>query len=229
MVSFMSIRRFHTSDQLMHMSNAMYWVVLAVSGFLMALAKVNGVNPEHQVVGAHFLAGLVLLLAIILYALFARHRMTRLFHEILRRDRPFWAWMRVLGGYPQKFLKRPAPQVEQGRFNAGQKVAYGILILSNILLVVSGLALFFLHQPAQEQSSLYQTFLVVHSLAFGVALPVALVHILMAFANLAQLKAIGNIGSGLISYEEGLKHASIWVKEDLEPESAAVLRERLLK
>ena len=51
-------------------------------------------------------------------------------HEILRTDRPFLAWLRNLGGYPTKLLrflrltKAEPSTAPQGRYNAGQRIAY---------------------------------------------------------------------------------------------------------
>ena len=80
-------------------------------------------------------------------------------HEILRTERPFLAWLHNLGGYPTKLLrflrltKAEPSTAPQGRYNAGQRIAYALLVL-----------LFILHQP-HEQSPFYQGALAAHSFA----------------------------------------------------------------
>ena len=69
-------------------------------------------------------------------------------HEILRTDRPFLAWLRTLGGYPTKLLrflrltKAEPSTAPQGRYNAGQRIAYALLVLLNLTLIGTGVLLF---------------------------------------------------------------------------------------
>lgn len=95
-------------------------------------------------------------------------------HEILRTERPFLAWLHNLGGYPTKLLrflrltKAEPSTAPQGRYNAGQRIAYALLVLLNLTLIGTGVLLFILHQP-HEQSPFYQGALAAHSFAFKAA------------------------------------------------------------
>ena len=98
-------------------------------------------------------------------------------HEILRTDRPFLAWLRNLGGYPTKLLrflrltKAEPSTAPQGRYNAGQRIAYALLVLLNLTLIGTGVLLFILHQP-HEQSPFYQGALAAHSFAVNPPRPI---------------------------------------------------------
>lgn len=164
------IRRFTTSDQLTHFLNAIAWIALGLSGISIGSALRTGADPSHAALGTHFLAGAVLTVVLLVYVVGAQGRFVHMLHEIFRRDRHFFAWLRCFGGYPQKFLGlalRPGTVPPQGRYNAGQRIAYAVLILANFALVASGAALFFLHDPRGDASPVYEALRWVHSSAFA--------------------------------------------------------------
>ena len=105
--------------------------------------------------------------------------------------------------------------IPQGRYNAGQKLAYGTLVLMNFLLIASGFGMFFLHSP-NETSVAYDAMLGLHSLAFSVASLMLLMHIPMALTAPAYLKAIIPGTSGVVKQTTAQAHAPLWVAEDLE-------------
>ena len=125
----------------------------------------------------------------------------------------------------------------QGRYNAGQRIAYGALIFLNILLLTSGFALFALHQPQKVQSSAYRLALCVHSGAFGLACLLPATHIPMAFLSRPRSKPCCCLWEEF--FWQNKKHVALGVKEDLEAERNAVairtkhnhtiLREKRLK
>ncbi|HJA17842.1 MAG TPA: cytochrome b/b6 domain-containing protein [Candidatus Duodenibacillus intestinigallinarum] len=137
------IRRFEISDQLTHLFNALFWVVLAATCILIGTASRANVEPTHLSIGVHFAFGFALAVLLSAYILFAKSRFQRMLFEIFRTDRPFLAWLKCLGGYPSKILNRPQKSSSvppQGRYNTGQRIAYGALIFLNILLLASGFA-----------------------------------------------------------------------------------------
>lgn len=109
-------------------------------------------------------------------------------HEILRTERPFLAWLHNLGGYPTKLLrflrltKAESSTAPQGRYNAGQRIAYALLVLLNLTLIGTGVLLFILHQP-HEQSPFYQGALAAHSFAFKAGVLILLAHIPMGLLS----------------------------------------------
>ena len=109
-------------------------------------------------------------------------------HEILRTERPFLAWLRNLGGYPTKLLrflrltKAEPSTAPQGRYNAGQRIAYALLVLLNLTLIGTGVLLFILHQP-HEQSRFYQGTLAAHSFTFKAGVLILLAHIPMGLLS----------------------------------------------
>lgn len=230
------IRRFTTSDQLAHFLNAIAWIALGLSGISIGSALRTGADPSHAALGTHFLAGAVLTVVLLVYVVGAQGRFVRMLHEIFRRDRHFFAWLRCFGGYPQKFLGlalRPGTVPPQGRYNAGQRIAYAVLILANFALVASGAALFFLHDPRGDASPVYEALRWVHSSAFAASLLILFAHIPMGLASTVSLRALLRFGKGFIPEVHAKETASLWVAEDLEVESdhgdRRVLRERDLK
>lgn len=217
-----SVKRFHLSDQLVHFLNLICWAALAASGIGFGSAARAGIRPERLDVSVHLIAGFALIIVITAWLIFSPDRARRFVHEILRTDRPFLAWFRNLGGYPAKLFKflrltKTEPSTApQGRYNAGQRIAYALLVLLNLTLIGTGLLLFILHQP-HEQTALYQTVLDAHSIAFVAGALILLTHIPMGLLSLAQLKAILPGSDGRIPAEMAARHAPLWFREDLEP------------
>ena len=54
--------------------------------------------------------------------------------------------------------------------------------------------------------------------AFGLACLLLAAHIPMAFLSRQSLKAMLSLGKGFLTEQEAMKHAALWVKEDLEIE-----------
>lgn len=218
----LSVKRFHLADQIVHFVNLACWAALAFSGIAIGAAARAGVRPERLDVSIHFIAGFALIAALLGWLVFAPDRARRLAHEILRGDRPFWDWFKNLGGYPAKLFKSlrltsAAPHTTpQGRYNAGQRAAYGLLVLLNVVLLASGATLFMLHQP-MDQSAFYACVLKIHGLAFELSVLILLVHIPMGLCSMRYLKAIFPGSNGCIPATEATKHPPLWVREDLEP------------
>lgn len=176
------------SDQIVHFLNLICWAALAVSGIALGSAARASLRPERLDVSVHFIAGFALIIVIAAWLVFSPARARRFVHEILRTDRPFLAWLRNLGGYPTKLLrflrltKAEPSTTPQGRYNAGQRIAYALLVLLNLTLIGTGVLLFILHQP-HEQSRFYQGTLAAHSFTFKAGVLILLAHIPMGLLS----------------------------------------------
>lgn len=176
------------SDQIVHFLNLICWAALAVSGIALGSAARASLRPERLDVSVHFIAGFALIIVIAAWLVFSPARARRFVHEILRTDRPFLAWLRNLGGYPTKLLrflrltKAEPSTAPQGRYNAGQRIAYALLVLLNLTLIGTGVLLFILHQP-HEQSRFYQGTLAAHSFTFKAGVLILLAHIPMGLLS----------------------------------------------
>ena len=188
LVRHASVKRFHPSDQIVHFLNLICWAALAVSGIALGSAARASLRPERLDVSVHFIAGFALIIVIAAWLVFSHARARRFVHEILRTDRPFLAWLRNLGGYPTKLLrflrltKAEPSTAPQGRYNAGQRIAYALLVLLNLTLIGTGVLLFILHQP-HEQSRFYQGTLAAHSFTFKAGVLILLAHIPMGLLS----------------------------------------------
>ncbi len=217
-----TVLRFHRPDRVMHFAVIVCWALLGVSGVMLGHAARTGSEADMLDVAIHFAAGIALILFVAWYFVQAPERVERLIHEIRRPDRPLLAWFRTLGGYPAALLgnlglsrKTPAT-VPQGRFNAGQRVAYAILILCTFTLLVTGALLFSIHQPGAAAGS-GGLLLTIHGLAFKAGVLVLLVHVPMALLSPAVLRAVMPGSDGRIPYAVACRHSPLWVTEDLEP------------
>ena len=159
------ILRFHVADKVFHGLNAILWFALVITGAIVYLCKPEAATGE-SLMAWHVGLGIVFTLNLVGYLLFAPERFALMINACLIWDKNTILWFRNFGGYPRRFFKIPFGPVEvtpQGRYNAGQRIAYGALIFLNILLLASGFALFALHQPQEVQGSAYRWALCVHS------------------------------------------------------------------
>jgi len=167
LVRHASVKRFHPSDQIVHFLN----LICRGARRLRHCARIRRTR-RHTPGTPRRLRPL--------------HRGLRAHHR--HRRMAFLAWLRNLGGYPTKLLrflrltKAEPSTAPQGRYNAGQRIAYALLVLLNLTLIGTGVLLFILHQP-HEQSRFYQGALAAHSFAFKAGVLILLAHIPMGLLS----------------------------------------------
>ena len=185
-------------------------------------------RPTHLSIGVHFAFGFALAVLLSAYILFAKSRFQRMLFEIFRTDRPFLAWLKCLDGYPSKILNRPQKPGSvppQGRYNAGQRIAYCALIFSEYSFARFRRCFVRTASTAGGTEQCLPIGVMVHSGAFGLACLLLAAHIPMAFLSRQSLKAMLSLGKGFLSEQEAMKHAALWVKEDLEIERNAFAKQ----
>jgi formate dehydrogenase subunit gamma len=193
------IKKAGTFEILNHWTAAISFLILAVSGFgfLYHLEQLNIVfGSFHQMKTIHNYAGIVFAVSLLITA----------FHylpEALKFSSEDIAWFLKGGGYFSKSPKVPP----QGKLNAGQKAFYLLLLVTGILLTVSGFVMWLL--PGVVTWVLLSHLL--HNITFVLLLIVVPSHIYLA--TLANPGTLRVMIKGDVPLEWARKRHEKWVKE----------------
>ncbi|WP_163329359.1 cytochrome b/b6 domain-containing protein [Desulfurobacterium thermolithotrophum] len=209
------VLRFPASEKVFHNINAITWYILAITGIL-AFFKLVPKSTAETLMQIHIWVGVIFTVNFIAFVLIAPDRFYIMLKNLLEWDKDSFAWFKNLGGYPRKFgipfgAKETAPQ---GKYNAGQKIAYLLFIFMIFGLIVTGWVLYFLkHALGKEVFLLMFYFHVWGSII--TTLLVTFVHLPLSLINIEDFKAMWRFGSGYMPFEAAEHHSPKWVERDL--------------
>lgn len=227
------IRRHSRSAIAMHWFNALCWLTLTFTGFALLA------NPHMQPIGQWWVAlwtglfgakglllfhvgvGLLWLTVYVAYIAVALQREVLPFLAEVFYIRPVadtvWCvkkglWLTV-GPKKMRAMGLDPELTAQGFYNAGQKIAAVVAVLTGAGLATSGivLALLTLHGVGSE-SALYfaQTALLLHFICAGLMTVVLPVHIYMAALAPGEGPAFRSMFTGYVPDEHAREHNPLW-------------------
>ncbi len=173
------VERLNLSQRLVHFIVLSAGLVLGVSGliFFSSHRTLNSgiMRDLHAWTGIVFAAGWIGMIVV-----WAREML------FVKGD---LAWLRAGGGYFQ-----PGERLAAGKFNAGQKVFFWVIVAVGIVLVITGIALVFLRNHPSANLSLLYTF---HDLGALIMLALMIAHLYMA--SIQNPNSMGSIFGGRVS------------------------------
>lgn len=229
------IRRHSTSAIFMHWFNAIFWIGLLFSGFaLLANPSMqpvgmwwvelwNGLIGAEGLLQLHLVAGFIWIGVYIGYILFAGRREVWPFLQEIFRLSPAsdlrWClrkglWL-VLGEKGAARLGLDLSLPPQGFYNAGQKIAAVIAVLTGVGLAGSGLVLaaLALNGVSSENIRYFSELaLFTHFACAGLMAVVLPVHIYMAALAPGEGPALRSMFTGLVPEGHAAEHNPLWVK-----------------
>jgi formate dehydrogenase subunit gamma len=201
------VERFTPFERSAHWSNAIAFVILAISGLTMAFGKfillpilgsslfgwlTYGLKTLHNVVGPLFVVSLVIIIVT-----FVRDEMPR------KGD---WAWLRNAGGVFS------GVEVPSHRFNAGEKVIYwaGAVVLG-FIAIGSGLVLDKILPGLDYNRAQMQLAHMVHATATMLMMAMLLVHIYLGTIGMKGAYRVMRTGYA----DEGWahEHHALWLED----------------
>lgn len=200
-----TIERFNSTERFAHWLTAICFIILGLSGLNLSFGRsivLPLIGPEaftalssfgklaHNFLSFPFVLG-VLLMAV----LWIRHN---IFNAV------DMAWFRQGGGLLQKGVHPAA-----GKFNAGQKVIFWLVVLGALVLAVSGYMLMFPFYVTDIAGM--QLAQLVHAVAGIVMVAVILGHIYIG--SIGMEGAFDAMGSGQVDMNWAKEHHSLWVQE----------------
>lgn len=199
------IRRFTTTERLMHWSFALPQIVLMITGgLLLASASQSGESADkvnlvliHRVAAACFVMAPLLVL------------MNGDAKTLIKNIRLALSWNRSdLQWFFRSFKKIIVPSTtlpEVGKFNAGQKLNMLIVMISGIVFVVSGLLMWFLDGVLLAW--------IVHAVSFLFVLFMVLGHVYMAILHPPTRASFWAIINGNVDREWANHHHPKWLRD----------------
>lgn len=151
--------RFRMRERIPHYFLMLSFLILGITGFLFFM---NQSNPTTQWArDFHGWIGWIFILSLVLIVFLWFRQM------ILNKDDR--TWLRFLGGYFYKTDRLPS-----GRFNAGQKVFFWLILLFGAMLAITGAMMFFMRDNPDVNLALVYT---LHDLAALIVLIFVLAHV----------------------------------------------------
>jgi formate dehydrogenase subunit gamma len=203
-----TLKRYSLFERILHWVVGITFVALLLSGLALAyprMAWLSGLfgggqtmRAAHPWIGIAFSAGLVLMLVV-----WARDLM---FNRVDRQ------WFRRLGTY----ARTGHSGVDSGRWNAGQKGYYWATLLLAIVLLLTGLPLWF---PSIAGSGIRQLSRLLHNVAFLLATGGFIIHVLLsAFLFKGTMEGMT---TGRVSRAWAAWHHPNWYRQQVAAEHAA--------
>ncbi len=194
--------RYSLFERILHWVVAITFVALLLSGLALAyprLAWLSGLfgggqtmRAAHPWIGLVFTAGLVVMLV-----LWARD---------MWLDRTDWAWFRNLRDY----TRRGHVAVDSGRWNGGQKGYYWASLVFAIVLLVTGIFLWF---PSIAGSGIDQASRLIHHVAFLLVVAGFIIHVLLSAFLFPGTMA--GMTSGRVTRAWAAWHHPRWYREQV--------------
>jgi formate dehydrogenase subunit gamma len=200
--------RYSLFERILHWVVAITFVALLLSGLALAyprLAWLSGLfgggqtmRAAHPWIGLVFTAGLLLMLVI-----WARS---------MWLGRADWAWFRNLRDY----TRRGHVAVDSGRWNGGQKGYYWASLVLGIVLLVTGIPLWF---PSIAGAGIDQLSRLIHHVAFLLMVAGFIIHVLLSAFLFPGTMA--GMTSGRVTPAWAAWHHPRWYREQVAQERSA--------
>jgi formate dehydrogenase subunit gamma len=214
------VKRFNKGFILSHWVNAGSFFVLYISALPMYteffdwLYVVFG-GPENARL-IHRIAAVTFMLPLPILILFDRQglrRWTKNIFSFKKHDRQF------LTEFPKEFFGKKVHPPKQDFFNAGEKMNSWLMIITAIMLIGSGLIMWF---PQFFTQAIIMWAYPIHNIGLGLSAAVAVAHIYMSI-KLAK-PSLQGIFKGEVSEEYAKDHHGRWydeIKEEEKPKKGA--------
>jgi len=206
------VRRYSLFERIIHWVVAVTFVYLMLSGLALFwppffwLAQVLGgptlVRMMHPIVGIAFIVALLVMLA--------------MWAKDMVLDRLDIEWLKAA---PKYATGQEEGVPESGRFNAGQKLLFYLQIIAGVLLLLSGVVLWF---PMQFSAGLRQVSFIVHDLFAIIAIGALILHVYMGLFYIRG--SLQGMVEGVVSRAWARAHHGRWYRQ-VEGTSAIITEE----
>jgi formate dehydrogenase subunit gamma len=112
--------------------------------------------------------------------------------------------------FPKEFFGAKAKMPKQGFFNAGEKINSMIQIVTAVLIICSGVFIWF---PDYFPSALVQWGYLLHNVGFGLAIAVVVGHIYLSVLHPGSTPAFRGVVKGDVDVEFAKNHYGDWYDE----------------
>lgn len=195
-------------------------VWLAISGlfvFVPALSTAVGNDVIRFLRMSHRVIGVVFVAVPLLAALFSPKGAGRFFRKY------FTSWTSEDGEFVRKFVPymlapKKVHMPDQDEVKSGQRIADMVIVISSIMMVVSGLVLWLGVDFAVADAGMLLAMRFVHDLFFLVLIVFVIAHFYLGAGVFQPYRGMVRLmfGDGRVSESDALYHWGFWAREELE-------------
>jgi formate dehydrogenase subunit gamma len=206
------VLRYTFRERLMHWLTAFSYIYLLFTGlafwspWLFWIAVVLGGGPVSRML--HPWIGLIFIVGVLqMYSMWAPQMH---FNDVDR------AWFRSMSHYVRNEDEEMPPA---GRYNAGQKLLFWGFVIFGVLLLLSGIVLWFPERIPWSFRWLRYTAVIVHASSALFTVGLFMIHVYMSV--FAERGAFGSVVRGDVSIEFAKRYHPGWYKEIVESSSTS--------
>jgi formate dehydrogenase subunit gamma len=200
------VERFKKRTVWFHWIHTAAFLVLLVTGAMLFLPGLGGAAAGGVTRSIHRVAVVVFVLAPIIYTIQNPKMTLHFIKETFTWGKDDLLWVQQAPDY--YFGGNEDNMPPQGHINTGQKMWQFIVVITSILFLISGIIMWFFKDSLSP--GLFQWSVIVHDIAFIVALLMLLVHVYLGVLHPRMTESLRSMWDGKISRTYARNHYSKW-------------------
>lgn len=210
MIERRTVQRFKKQSIILHWVHAASFVILAITGILM-LFHLTTLQEGYTIRVIHLVAAAVFAGVPVMYCLLYPTAVSDFLKETFRWDKNDLSWLVLSPRY--YFGGRENAMPPQNRINGNQKLWQINIIVSCLVLLVSGIILWFFRMSIPVLT--YQIFLLAHAMAFFLLFLGFLLHFYLTSFHPYFDESLSSMIDGKVSFSYAQKYYSKWYDKTL--------------
>jgi formate dehydrogenase subunit gamma len=203
------VERFKKRTIWFHWVHTAAFLVLLVTGAMLFLPGLGGPAAGGITRSIHRIAVVFFVGAPIVYFILNPRMSLHFIKETFTWGKEDYQWLCHAPDYYFGGVEEKMPP--QGQVNTGQKMWQFIVLVTGVLFVVSGFFMWFLKDTLSP--GVFQWFVLVHDIAFILALLMLLVHIYLGVIHPRMTESLRSMWDGKISKTYARNHYGKWYEE----------------
>lgn len=203
------VERFKKRTIWFHWIHTAAFLVLVVTGAILFLPGLGAPAAGGVTRSIHRVAVVFFVGAPIIYFILNPRMSLHFIKETLTWGKDDIDWVRSAPDYYFGGDEKKMPP--QGHVNTGQKMWQFIVLFTGVLFVISGIFMLFLKDTLAP--AFFQWFIIVHDVAFILALLMLLVHIYLGVIHPRMTESLRSMWDGKISKKYARSHYGKWYEE----------------
>jgi formate dehydrogenase subunit gamma len=206
------VERFKKRTIWFHWVHTAAFLVLLVTGAILFLPGLGDAAAGGLTRSIHRIAVIFFVGAPVVYFIISPRMSLRFIKDTFTWNKDDYQWVCHAPDY--YFGGDESRMPPQGHINTGQKLWQLIVVGTGILFIISGIFIWFLKDVLSP--GFFQSFILVHDVAFILALLMLLVHIYLGVIHPRMNESLKSMWDGKISKKYARDHYGKWYDEEVE-------------
>jgi formate dehydrogenase subunit gamma len=209
------VERFKKRTIWFHWIHTASFLVLLVTGAILFLPGLGGAAAGGLTRSIHRIAVVFFVGAPVVYFILNPRMSLHFIKETLTWGQSDFQWLRSAPDYYFGGSEDKMPP--QGHVNTGQKMWQLVVLVTGVLFLLSGIFMWFLKDTLSP--GVFQWFVIVHDIAFILALLMLLVHVYLGIIHPRMTESLRSMWDGKISKTYARSHYGKWYDEEAKDKS----------